>query len=98
MFIVYILSAIFLVLSIILLSGKGGFLIAGYNTASDEEKAKYDEKKLCRVMGIMMLLITVLTVLLAILNSEQYAKLYSICVVIIVVVTIIYVNLGCKKK
>lgn len=26
------------VLSVILLSGHGGFLIAGYNTANDEEK------------------------------------------------------------
>ena len=32
-------------------------LIAGYNTASESEKARYDEKKLCRVMGIGMMLI-----------------------------------------
>lgn len=49
---------LFAILSIVLLSGKGAFLIAGYNTASEQEKAQYDEKKLCRVMGICMLLIT----------------------------------------
>jgi drug/metabolite transporter (DMT)-like permease len=39
------------VISIILLMGAGSFLIAGYNTASKEEKRKYDAKKLCRVAG-----------------------------------------------
>lgn len=47
----WIVTAICAVLSIILLSGRGSFLIAGYNTADKEEKARYDEKKLCRVSG-----------------------------------------------
>lgn len=45
--IVWIVFAIFAVLSIILLSGHGSWFISGYNTASNEEKEKYDEKKLC---------------------------------------------------
>ncbi|MCI8514293.1 MAG: DUF3784 domain-containing protein [Lachnospiraceae bacterium] len=31
--------------------GKGKCLIAGYNTMPSEEKARYDEKALCRFMG-----------------------------------------------
>ena len=50
--IVWIVFAIFAVLSIILFSG--------YNTASNEEKEKYDEKKLCRTMGIGMSIIAIL--------------------------------------
>ena len=46
--IVWIVFVIFAVLSIILLSGHGSWFISGYNTASKEEKKKYDEKKLCR--------------------------------------------------
>ena len=42
--IVWIVFAIFAVLSIILLSGHGSWFISGYNTASNEEKEKYDEK------------------------------------------------------
>lgn len=38
------LCAVFIVLSAILLSGHGAMLIAGYNTAKEKEKAKYDEK------------------------------------------------------
>ena len=49
---VWIVFVIFAVLSIILLSGHGSWFISGYNTASKEEKEKYNEKKLCRTMGI----------------------------------------------
>ena len=58
--IVWIVFAIFAVLSIILLSGHGSWFISGYNTASREEKEKYDEKKLCRTMGIGMSIIAIL--------------------------------------
>ena len=49
-----IMGLFFVVLGIVFLCGKGGFLIAGYNTASPEEKAQYDEKALCRAMGTLM--------------------------------------------
>lgn len=41
---VWVIGILFALLSGVLLSGRGGFLIAGYNTASKEEKEKYDEK------------------------------------------------------
>ena len=41
--IVWIVFVIFAVLSIILLSGHGSWFISGYNTASREEKEKYDK-------------------------------------------------------
>ena len=40
----WILVAIFGILSAVLLLGKGSFLIAGYNTASEEEKKKIQGK------------------------------------------------------
>ena len=45
---------LFAILGIVFFCGKGSSLIAGYNTASPEEKAKYDEKALCHTMGGMM--------------------------------------------
>ena len=47
-------AGIFLALGTVLAFGKGAFLIAGYNTASAEEKAQYDEKKLCRAVSKLM--------------------------------------------
>lgn len=49
-----VVAGIFLVLGTVFAFGKGAFLIAGYNTASAEEKAKYDEKKLCRAVSKLM--------------------------------------------
>lgn len=51
-------AALFFVLSVALLCGRGGWLIAGYNTATPEEKALYNRKNLCSAVGIYVLLIT----------------------------------------
>lgn len=48
---------LFIGLGIYLLQGKGGFLIAGYNTMSKEEQAQYDEEALCRFTGKNILVI-----------------------------------------
>lgn len=42
--IVWIGFIIIAVLSIVLLSGHGSWFVSGYNTASKEEKEKYNEK------------------------------------------------------
>ena len=43
-----------LVLGFVFLTGKGASLIAGYNTASEYEKSKINEKALGRAMSVMM--------------------------------------------
>ena len=53
-------SGLFAVLSILLLSGRGSGLIAGYNTASKKEKEKYNKKKLCHTAGSGLAVISVL--------------------------------------
>ena len=52
-----ILVPLFLI-GVALCLGHGADLIAGYNTASPEEKAKWDEKALCRGVGVLGLLLT----------------------------------------
>lgn len=39
-----VLVIVFLVISAVLLSGRGAFLISGYNTSSKKDREKYDEK------------------------------------------------------
>ncbi|WP_203364634.1 DUF3784 domain-containing protein [Bacillus sp. REN10] len=53
-----VVLCLFLVVSIFLLMGKGSFFIAGYNTASAESKSKYNEEKLTKFMGKLMLLLS----------------------------------------
>ena len=49
-----LITVLFIILGVIFSLGKGAFLIAGYNTSNKEEKAKYDEKALCKFMGKSM--------------------------------------------
>ena len=63
--ILWIVFSLLLVISIILLSGHGSTLIAGYNTASKKEKERIDQKKLCRIVGAGILPIAVLVLIMA---------------------------------
>lgn len=98
--VVYVGFIIFAVLSIVLISGHGSWLISGYNTASKEEKAKYNEKKLCRTMGIGMSVIAILTLIMGLFENFLPAFFVYIAVGIIVVdvvVIIILENTLCRK-
>lgn len=95
---VYLLGILFLAIAVLLLSGKGSWLIAGYNTASAEEKKKYDVKKLNKGMGVMMLVIAAATLLLAYINTEQFAVIYGIILCISVIAGMIYTGFFCKAK
>ena len=92
--------ALFLVLSILFLSGHGAGLIAGYNTASEEEKSKYDEKKMCRVTGVGMSVITVLIFVMAKWDEVLPASFAYVALGIILAVSLIIIillNTICKK-
>ena len=56
----WMVAALLAVLAVVFLAGKGAFLLAGYNTASPEEKAQYNEKRLCRVAGGGFLLLAIM--------------------------------------
>ena len=49
--VVWLILGIFLIATIILLSGKGSNLVAGFNSMSKDEKAKYDEIKVSKEAG-----------------------------------------------
>ncbi|MFR8889989.1 DUF3784 domain-containing protein [Anaerobutyricum hallii] len=98
--VVWIVFVIFAVLSIVLISGHGSWVISGYNTASKEEKEKYDEKKLCRTMGIGMSIIAILALIMGLLENILPAFFVYIAlgiIVVDVVVIIILENTLCKK-
>ncbi|HEY3420827.1 MAG TPA: DUF3784 domain-containing protein [Methanomassiliicoccales archaeon] len=42
-----------------MISGRGGFMLAGWNTMTPEERTHYDEKLILRSAGIMIILFTV---------------------------------------
>ena len=90
-----------LVLSLYLLQGKGGFLIAGYNTLPKEEKEKYDEAALCKAMGKIMLAVTgslLFFVLGAALEKDWPFIVGTIAMVAVILIGIIYINAGNPYK
>ena len=88
--IVWIIGILFLIISLILISGHGANLIAGYNTAGRDEKNRYDTKKLCRVVGIGMALITLMIFILAIWETVLPAFFSTVFFVITVIDCIKY--------
>ena len=98
---VWIVFVIFAVLSIVLLSGHGSWVISGYNTASKEEKEKYEEKTLCRTMGIGMSIISILILIMGLFESVLPAFFVYIAVGIIVVDVVVIIILGntlCRQE
>lgn len=77
------------VFGLVFRAGKGAFLIAGYNTASKEEKDKIDEKKLCKAVGNLFLILAVCWIVPAAGMITEKVPLLLIGGVLIVVVCII---------
>ena len=95
-------TAVLLILpAVLLLSGRGAFLIAGYNTASAKQKAAFDEKKLCRVSGGGLLLCGVLILLWAILGEDApswFIAAFVILTLLDVIVMIWLTNTKCRQE
>jgi len=96
-----LIALLFIVLGSVFLGGKGAFLIAGYNTSSPAEKAKYDEAALCRFMGKVMFLFAACFLVAAL--SEVFRNLAFLWIGLglfgaAVVFTLVYANTGNRFK
>ena len=60
-----IISLIVLVLAVIILSGKGDNLIAGYNTSTKEEKERYNIRRVRICLGGILLILSPIMLLFA---------------------------------
>ena len=92
-----VLGLVFVIIALVLLAGRGSFLIAGFNTLPKEEKEKYDRQALCRFMGKIMLPIGVLMPLVAIGGIWQVTwlpVLYALIVVSLTIFALVYSNTG----
>ena len=88
---------LFLVLALVFFRGKGAWLIAGYNTSSAYEKRHTDEKKLCRFMGVLMLVLAacwIPVLLSAALGSMALFWIGFGLLLAVVVAAVVYANTG----
>lgn len=98
--IVWVVFGLLVTISAVLLSGHGANLIAGYNTASEKEKAEYDEKKLGRVIGGGLLAIAFLLPFVVLgkdLFPAWVAYVFFGFIIADSIVMIILANTICKK-
>ena len=90
-------TALFIVLGIVFLCGKGAFLIAGYNPLPPEGKAEVDEAKLTKFMGKLMFALAACWLVVA--SSEVFRTMLLFWIgfglfVITTIVGVVYANTG----
>ena len=96
-----VMTGLCVLLGIVFAAGKGTGLIAGYNTATAEEKANYDKKKLCKAMSRLMFALTGCWLVIA--SSEVFKEIALLWIglalfLVISVFGAVYVNRGCKVR
>jgi len=94
-----IIAIPFIVLIPIFLMGKGDNLIAGYNTASEEEKKKVNIQRLRLLMAVMMAFTAGFCGCLPFIGKDKNTVLaVSAIYVVITIIFIILANTWAKKK
>ncbi len=96
-----VITALFAVLGILFASGKGANLIAGYNTASREEKAKTDEKKLLKAMSVFMFVLAgcfLVSALSQVLHIRSLIWIGQALFAAALITGLIYLNTGDRFK
>ena len=95
-------SLLMIVMGVLFIKGKGGNLLAGYNTMSEEEKEKYDKPALLKAAGKLMILCALLMLVIPVgiqLGYEVEAALWgSGAITVIVIGAVIYMNTGGRFK
>lgn len=100
----FVMYSMFLVAGILLIHNKAHFLIAGFNTASKEEKENYDAKKLSTVTGTSLLIIAnvLLNFVLGIHYMPEFKTIYTIIFISVVVsasiLVLVLAHTWCKRK
>lgn len=97
MIVLIFIAAILLIMSIVILVGKGDYLIAGYNTASKQEREKYDVKRLRGLVGSVLIILAPMTLLLG--EETMTATLsYIVLTFVLCIIVVILANTWAKKK
>ena len=88
-------------MAIFLLKGRGASLLAGYNTMSYDERARYDEKAMCRFAGRLLIGICfgMLLFPIGIHFEAMWMTLLGIAVIVLGSVgAVVYMNTGNRFK
>ena len=92
-----IIASILVVFAIIVFAGKGDMLIAGYNTASKEEKEKVNIKRLRLLIGGLLVVIAPLCFILND-NNVNSGLIFAGIVVVLTIIVVVLANTWAMKK
>lgn len=92
----FIIPGLLAALGVVILSGKGDWLIAGYNTASHEEREKYNMRRVRGVLGTLMFIVACAVFLMQIM-PEIYTILIAILLFILAFIAIGIINTWGKR-
>ena len=98
MIVLLIVAAILVIMGIIILIGKGDNLIAGYNTASKEERAQYNIKRLRGLIGGLLIAMAPMMMLLAGEPATEKVWSFSALVFVVCIIVVILANTWAKNK
>jgi di/tricarboxylate transporter len=94
-----IMSIIFIVLAIIFLMGKGDKIIAGYNSASEEEKSKVNIKRLRLLMAVICVITAGYVSIQPIIVNDRAVQMGAFFAFFLVMILfLILANTWAKKK
>ena len=97
-----VVSLVLLIMAIIILSGKGDSLIAGYNTASREAQDVYDKRRVRILVGVLLIVIGLVLPAFGLLLIIGYKDLVLVAfpatAFIIVAATFATAHLWAKKR
>ena len=98
MVVLVIVALVCAVLGILILLGKGDNLIAGYNTASKEEREQIDIKRLRMLVGGLLIVLAPMIVLMLGKESMESSWSFVDIVFVLCIVVVILANTWAKKK
>lgn len=89
----YIVSMLMFALAVVVALGKGDFFISGYNTASDEKKAKYNVQRLRLLVSSLLVVASTGITIAAVLDWSEAERDYlaaALAVIVVVYVVLSY--------
>ncbi len=98
MIVIIVIAVLLLVMGIVILIGKGDNLIAGYNTAAQEEREKYNIKRLRGLIGGFLIALAPMMLLLEAGPAPTSVLAFSSLVVFFSIIVVILANTWAKKK
>lgn len=95
----FFIMGAFVALAVVFILGKGDKLIAGYNTASKEEREKVDIRRLRILMAVITIFAAAYCCVLAFFKDNIFKELVSTGVfMLFIVVCVILANTWARKK